>query len=172
MVDSVSLTYNDYDGQAGIVSFNVDDVDATNFATIFGWVNTTMRDAINAITLGVDVKTEINNVQRYASSNTRATNPSAQRGNKWAVYYRDDTDWLDAPANTIPNPGYLKPFSVEIPTADLSLRDANSNVVWTGGVGVSSEFDDFAIAFVAQARSPYGGLPALQRIESTTRSGG
>lgn len=166
-----SITLNDYDGQAGIVGFNFDEATAANFASLATAMGS-IRSAIEAVTLGISTKSEMSIIARFAASDARATSPLAQRGNKWRVVYFDDTEWLDAPTNTIPNPGYRKSFDLEIPTADLSLRDGNSDVVFSGGVGVDPLFETLALALVGNIRSPYSGDIGINYIEAVTRSGG
>lgn len=171
MPSTASLTLNDYDGQPGIVGINVEEVTAANItavATAMGnW-----RGAIEAITLGITIKSQLSILSRFNASNARATSNLAQRGNKWIVFYRDNSQFLDA-GNTVPNPGFQRAFTLDIPTADLSFRTAQQDVVWAiGSLTNPTEFDDLVTAGQALVKSPYSGDILVERVEATTRAGG
>lgn len=171
MPSTASLTLNDYDGQSGVVGWNTQEVTAANFVDVATGLGS-MRDKIEEVTLGISIKSELSIISRFNGSNAQATSELAQRGNKWRIAYTDDTEFLDAPTNTIPNPGYRKSFDLELPTADLSLREANSDFVYSGGTGVSLAFETLATAVEAEVRSPYSGEVVVQFIKAVTRSGG
>ena len=166
-----SISLNDYDGQTGVVGFRLEEATGANFvalATAMGDI----RAGVEGITIGTTVKSEMSIIARFAASDVRATDPTAQRGNKWRVVYTDDQPFLDPGPNTIPNPGYRGSFDVEIPTADLTLRVNNSDIVYSNGVGVDPAFEAFVLPFITNCRSPYSGTVAVNYIEAVTRSGG
>ena len=175
MPSNASISINDYDSQTGIVGFQVAEVTA---ATIVGIATAmgTFRLAMMPLIRGVVVQSQLSIVSRFGASDVPATDDQAQRGNKWRVSYRDNTQFLDAPTNSVVNYGYLKQFDFEVPTANLTLRENNSDVIYTnsgGGVGAAaSDINDFVAATNSLARSPYGGDAAVIRIEAVTRSGG
>lgn len=169
MPDQASITIVDYDGQDGIVGLNCQVLTAANFDA----QNTALvdlRTAIGDIIDGLVASSRITHLQTLLSSAARATDPNAQRGNKWMVHAHDATLNLGA---GVPNPYYLKPFHYEIPTADLELRVDNKNEVWVeGGANNVADFDDFVTAFEAFAKSPVGGSLQIDSIEAVTSSGG
>jgi hypothetical protein len=113
-----------------------------------------LRAAIGDITLGYFAAESLL-VDETTLSGDAPTDPTAQRGIKWTVGYIDTMQWLPAPApaNTIPNPGYQKIFTIQIPTADISLLiSGQEDLDLTAGVGLA-----FKTAFDATARSPYRG---------------
>ena len=172
MPSTASLTMADYDGQVGIVGYNIPEVTSANIVAVSTDIGE-LRTAIEAVTRGVSIKTEMSIISRHTSSNAKSTDELAQRGNKWRVSYRDITEFLDAPTNTIPNPGYLKAFDLEIPTADFAQRVNGSDVVFNEGtLGVSQAFTDLGSAIQDLVLSPYGGAIKVQLIEAVTRSGG
>lgn len=175
MPSNASISINDYDAQTGIVGFQTAEVTAGNFigiATALGTFRTTMQELIR----GVVVQSQVSIVSRFSASDVPSTDDLAQRGNKWRVSYRDNTPFLDAPTNSVVNYGYLKQFDVEIPTANLTLRENNSDVIYTlagGGVGAAeADIEAFVTAFNNVVRSPYGGDAQVIMIEAVTRSGG
>jgi hypothetical protein len=175
MPSNLSITVNDYDGQAGIVGFQCTEITDTNIVgvgTAFGTFRTTMM----ALLRGVAIQSQMTILSKYENSDAKATDDLAQRGNKWRVAYRDNTQWLDSPTNTIPNYGYRKSFDLELPTANLTLRENNSDVIYTqagGGVGAgAAAINAFVAAFNNLVRSPYGGDAQVVMIEAVTRTGG
>lgn len=175
MPSNVSITVNDYDAQAGIVGFMVTEITDENLvdvATAFGTFRTTMM----ALLRGVAIQSQMTILSKYDASDTPASDDQAQRGNKWRVVYRDNTPFLDAPTNSVVNYGYRKQFDIELPTANLTLRENNSDVIYTlagGGVGAGdAAIEAFVTAFNNLVRSPYGGDAQVIRIEAVTRTGG
>jgi len=175
MPSNYSISINDYDGQTGIVGVQMAELTVGNFVGILTALGT-LRTAMAPLIRGLMVQSQVSIINRLAASTDKASDDQAQRGNKWRVSYRDNTPFLDAPTNSVVNYGYLKPFDVEIPTANLTLRENNSDVIYTlasGGVGAAAtDIEDFADAFNNVVRSPYGGDAEVLLIEAVTRSGG
>lgn len=174
MPSNASWSINDYDAQTGIVGIQTQEVTAGNLvavATAMGNFRTAMQELIR----GVVVQSQLSIVSRFSASDVPSTDDLAQRGNKWRVQYRDNTQFLDA-GETVVNYGYLKMFDVEIPTANLTLRENNSDVIYTltnGGIGAgAADINAFVAAFNALVRSPYGGAAQVIMIEAVTRAGG
>lgn len=169
MPDVFSIMINDFDGQQGIFTGNCETLTAANFTA-----QMTEQDALNDtlpdIILGTVIANSTNHrIQKNPSGSTPA-DPFAQRGNKWHIFAVDITDEL---FTGFPNPYYWKPFDYELPTADLSLRVNDSNLVWVqGGANNVADFDPFVAAFNAYAKSPVGGVLTVQRIEAMTTAGG
>jgi len=120
-----------------------------------------LRTTIEALTLGVmaDERLSVFNTKLSA---LRAASPVAQVETKWVVGYHDDTAFFDAPVNAIPNAGYQKPFTFEIPTADYSLLDDGTEYLDIDTA--LSPGNNFRLVFEATARSPYGGEVVLDYI--------
>lgn len=169
MPDVFSIMINDFDRQQGIFTGNCETLTAANFAG-----QMTEQDALNdslaAIILGTVIANSTSHRIAKNPANATPADANAQRGNKWHVFTVDITDELAA---GVPNPYYWKPFDYEVPTADLSLRVNDSNVVWVqGGANNVADFDAFVTAFNAYAKSPVGGTLTVSRIEAMTTAGG
>lgn len=172
MPSNQTISINDYDGQTGVVGWNLVPLDITNLVDQTTAINAFIAQ-IELATLGVVVSKRTNIQTQLASNSLASSDENAQRGNKWRISYYDDLEFLDSPTDSVPNPGYLKPFDMEIPTADLSQRVGNSNVVFTLDGGTVGGFPSgFVTAMQATVRSPYGGNIVVTLIEAVTRSGG
>jgi len=104
-----------------------------NFVAVTGAISTLFSAALD-ITLGAQSGSTIQ--ASATSSAVTVTNALSQRENKWLVRYHD--------ANGTK-------FSVEIPTADLSLLDAGTEFLNLADGGVIAAF---VSAFEAVAKSP------------------
>lgn len=154
----------DYDGERSNTSFTTGNITAVSIAgtlTAFG----TLRTALDAIILGT-ISTETLKVFETKLSNTLPASASAQHESKWLVVYEDNLPFFDDPVNAIPNEGYRKVFTFEIPTADLTLLQTNSDkMIIASGAGAT-----FVTAFEALARSPYGGTVNVLEIRHVGRN--
>lgn len=159
-----NFTILDYDGEQSNTSFYTGDITAVSLPgtlTEFG----DLRTAIEGVILGT-VSKEALKVFETKLSNTLPSDKAAQRESKWLVVYEDITRYFDPPVNAIPNAGYKRVFTLEIPTADLSLLDANSDkMVITAGAGQT-----FVSAFETIARSPYGGTVNVLEVRHVGRA--
>lgn len=175
MASNASITLNDYDGQAGVMGFNIPEILAGNFAAITTQLEV-VEDAVEAITEGLVIQNQLSSIRRKQPSTARAASPTAQRGNKWLVSYTDIEQYLDAPTNSVPNPGYFKAFNFEIPTASLSLREDQRNEVYVYDPVAPYSADAAITTFVDEiqdlAVSPYGGEMRVLKIEAQTVTGG
>lgn len=159
-----NLSIRDHEGDIGtttVLTGAVTAVSLPGLLTQYG----NLRDAIAAITTGVP-SSENAHVFDTILSQDLPTNEYSQRGVKWQVNYHDNLQFFDAPVNAIPNAGYLKPFSIELPTADLTLLEDG-----TDELDLDLEVvDDFVTAFEAMARSPYNGTVTVDSIKYVPRS--
>jgi len=171
MASRSNITLNDFDGQAGSLGFAVAEITPANFAnhlTQMGVILTTL----DPITDGLPVAYEMTRQVSQNASFQKSTVASSQRGNKWAVTYRDSQEMITQGAESIPNVGFNKIFAVEIPTATFDLRENNSDIVYNlSGISVAG-FGAFVTAFNGFARSPYGGSVQILEIRAVTRTGG
>lgn len=128
-------TYRDYGvpGEKSSYQFTIADLSAANFAASSGAL-TTLFTNIAALLLGSPVSRRIIAVTQEVTS-APVTDPNAQRENKWLVRYHDTSN---------------RKFTLELPTADLSLLDTNSEFLDMAGTEAAA----FKVAFEAIAKSP------------------
>lgn len=169
--DRASLVMADYDGESSTFSFGLNDVNVSNIVEVFTDLDT-MRAAVAGITDGLLLSQLVSIPSQFASVGSKSTDSNSQRENKWLVTYEDVTEYLNDPVNTIRNAGYRKVFTIEIPTADLSLREGGSNVVYD--VARDPEnivvFETFVSILEQMARSPYGGAINVLKMEAVGRN--
>lgn len=139
-------------------------------ATLPGYLTTTgaLRAAIEGISTGVAAKDEMK-VFSNKLSNAVPASPFAQREIKWLVRYSDDTEFFDAPTNSIHNEGYGLIHNLEIPCANLGLTDvlqANSDFADLTHPAMAA----FVDAFEAVALSPANGAVKVVSIEFVGRN--
>lgn len=140
--------FKDYDGESascGIWVQNIVDA-GTNFTSVLSDGNE-LYQALTAMTRG-----QLHSygfTKRWAGSATPVTDKEAQREDKWLVVMQDTTETLGA---GIFNPGYLKYFSFEVPTADRSLLGANSGEINYEDEDIQT---DIIAELEANARSPW-----------------
>lgn len=173
MATKGTLTYIDYSRETSTTTLNLEDIAITglNFESVFQNFDE-IKDAIDPLTLLSILQVGLNKV--FPEVATVPTSKEAQREKKWIVQCRDTTQFLDV-ANSIPNPGYLKVWTWEIPGADLSLLADNSDkLVLSSGPGAT-----FKAAIEANLRSPWnhsagtGVTPTIEVLQveySGTRS--
>ena len=159
-----SLTVNDYDGEKTVTKINTGAVTAVSLPGLLTQIGN-LRDAIDDLIIGVEQK-ETLTVFSTILNQDLPTSEFAQRETKWVVRYHDNTQFFDAPVNAIPNEGYLKPFDIEIGTADLSLLENNNDFLALDGTEAAA----FVTAFEAMARSPYGGVVVVDSIQQVGRN--
>lgn len=166
------FTYQDFDREPSTFSFRTGAITVPSlpgFLTQFG----ALRTATNAIVLGT-AKEEGWIGDRTPLSNTPPTDPNAQRERKWLVQFEDTTQFFDAPLNAIPNEGYHKNFTVEIPTAKVTGYGGGSDsalIVNTDDADLAHpQIAAFITAFEAIARTPYGGTVNVTRIRVVGRN--
>jgi len=154
-----TLSYGDYSREKATVSFQLStpaDNDYTNpIAAVVA-----LQAGIDAVSRGVCRQTQISRINPINAN--WPSDEEAQREDKWLVTYRDTLEYLDAPTNTIPNPGFGKVFNWEIPCAD---RDA---VVMTPGTDTvdftQAPMSTLITALQSYAHSPYGGSVSVQEV--------
>lgn len=167
MADTASLSFRDYDNESSTFSINVNVLDDTNFEATNTAV-AALRTATLAITMGTITGFNVNAPTIIGGA--IPADSEAQREKKWLVIAEDVTQWLDAPTNTIENPGYRKLFRYEIPTADLNLLADNSAIVFPKTTAVAPAITAWIGAFESVAKSPYTGTLNVRRIEFVGRN--
>lgn len=144
-----SIMIEDYNGEKSVIRPNLQDADAG--ATNYGSLATDLdeiKDAILTVITG-----EIRYAQlgvKFPESVAAVTDVQAAREGKWLVTMMDTTQYLDS-ANLINNPGYMVPFSFEIPTADRTLLAGNEDKV---DLSEATTWAPFVTAMEANVRSP------------------
>jgi hypothetical protein len=145
-----SIVIEDYDGERSSVRPNLQDADAG--ATNYGSLATDLdeiKDSILTVITG-EVRYAQLGVQ-FPESVAAVTDNQAAREGKWLVTMRDTTQYMDS-GNLINNPGYMKLFSFEIPTADRTLLPTNSDTV---DLTEATTWAPFVASMEANCRSPY-----------------
>lgn len=171
MASRSNITLNDFDGQAGSLGFAIPEITPVNLANHLTQMGVILA-TLDPITDGLPVAYELTRQVSQNASFQKSIVSSSQRGNKWAVTYRDSQASFVQGSETIPNVGYNKIFAVEIPTASFVLRENNSDIVYNlSGIEVTG-FGSFVLAFNGFARSPYGGTVQILEIRAVTRTGG
>lgn len=134
-VSSAGETYRDYGTKGEKSSFEITVVDLTaaNVAAQVALL-ITLWNAIDAMLLG-NIASRQYTLLRVAPDDTAVTNPLAQRENKWLVRYHDTSG---------------RKFTVELPTADVSLLDTGTEFLDLAGTEAAA----FVSAFQAVAKSP------------------
>jgi len=134
-LSSAGETYVDYGtpGEKSSYSFTIADLSAANFAATAGAL-TTLFTNIAALLIGSPVSRRTIAVSQEVAASP-VTDPLAQRENKWLVRYHDTS---------------ARKFTLELPTADLSLLDTNSEFLDMTGTEAAA----FKTAFEAIAKSP------------------
>lgn len=161
MAGELKFTLRDNSAETSRVEIHTGSVDAVSLPGLLTEVGA-MRTAIEGLTLGV-VAAEALSVFETKLSALAAASQLAQRGIKWTAGYSDSQQFFDPGVNAIPNAGYQKIFTFQIPTADLSLlASGEEELDLTAGAGLA-----FKTAFENTARSPYGGTTTLLYIKYT-----
>lgn len=160
-----SFSFLDHNGERSNMQFytgNVTAVSLPGLLTQWG----ALRSAIEDITLGTVSQEELS-VFRTKISNTLPADENAQRERKWLVVYEDNLPFFDPPTNAIPNGGYRKVFTFELPIALLTgqLQPNSDQADLT-----TDEMAAFVTAFQAIARSPYGGTVTVLRLIAVGRN--
>lgn len=147
--NTATITFEDYNREKSSTAVSVGPLTAANYTAKHAAI-AAYEAALEGITLGEQRRTTISEV--FAGSVDPVTDTNAQRETKWLVTARDITEFFDV-GNTISNPGFGNLFQVEIPTADLSLLENNSDELALDGTEAAA----FVTAFEAVANSPTGG---------------
>lgn len=160
-----TFSFLDYNGERSAMQFYTGNVTATSLPGLLTeWG--TLRSAIQGIIIGTIAQEELS-VFRAKLSNTLPSDANAQRERKWLVVYEDVTEFFDPPVNAIPNAGYRKVFTFEIPTAKLTgLLKPNSDEADLSVAAVQA----FVNAFEQTARSPYGGQVNVLKLVAVGRN--
>ena len=132
--DYNTYSWSDYDGESSNMTINTVEITAAN-VDAQQTLLTTLRTALNDITIGVVSKSVLSDIGW--DTLTPTTNPFGQREIKWVIIVED----------TLGN----RYKANEVPTADLSLLTGNQKYIIRNGV-VSVDDPD---GFVADFKSAY-----------------
>lgn len=154
----------DHNSEASSVSVITDNLTAANFAAKLAQFQT-LRSTVQAISMGTFSSGQLVAFTQRGSA-TPPSNVQAQREKKWLVTYEDNQQYLDAPTNTVVNNGFGKVFNIEVPCADLTLLQPNSDLADL----TQAPMVAFIAALEAFALSPYGGTISVLQIRYVGRA--
>lgn len=164
MVANVGISILDSSNETGQFQVNTVNITAANLVAVQTGI-ADMMTALEPLIRGSEKQRSFPIVVRFAVP--PPADVEAQREDKWDITYLDITPFLDAPANTVANPGYGKPFHVTIPTAS---RTGNMQV-GTDIVDITEgDWPAFVTNFEAIARSPYGGQVNIVEVKFVGRN--
>lgn len=147
--NSATFTIEDYNGETSNFRMNIGPLTEVNFLAVRAGLDNVKNALVSdAIILGELRKTTIS--EQFSESSDPVASVFAQRESKWLLTYRDVTQFLDV-GNTINNVGFGNLYSVEIPTANLALLQANEDTIDL------ADIPTFVAAFEAAQNSPTGG---------------
>lgn len=127
MPTQIYFTFDDYSAEKSTTRMWIHDISESPgaYAAAVGVLNG-IRTQIERITMGPVRQQGIS--KWFPVSADLVLDKGAQREKKWLVTMQDTTPYLDV-AGTIVNPGYLRLFSFELPTADLEYLAPNSDEI-------------------------------------------
>jgi len=161
-----NFTWKDFDKETSNWSFHTGAVTAVSLPgllTQFG----ALRAALANITIGTITK-EQQTVFETRLANAPPADPNAQRERKWLLTYEDNQPFFDPPVNAIPNEGFGRVITTEIPTADFTGTHLLPN---TDQANLAdAEIAAFVAAYEAIARSPYGGTVNVLGLTAVGRN--
>ncbi|NJL55933.1 hypothetical protein HC928_12635 [bacterium] len=172
-----SATFVDYDGEQSSVSYNLVNVaaDGSNYNAVVA-ANDLIRSTMAALQRGVVVSERKVIANRLAAPGTRASNAEAQREEKWLVTYFDNQGILNPgadPGAQIVNPNYYKLYNLEIPCADVGIRQSGDNFIVKNGVSLipaAPAIQAFIDAFNVNARTPTNTTCEILTIQAVGRN--
>ena len=159
MSNTATATIRDFSDELTTTSWNVaDGTTSTGILDIYlGAIYT------DSIVLGIPFRSSV--LIQNPTGIAGTADPSAQRELKWAVSYRDVSEFLDPGTDSVPNPGYLKNFTFELGTANPALLAQGTDRLAVG----SDEFNTIATANTF-AISPYGGDIEVTQVRLVGRA--
>lgn len=171
MTEHANVTVIDFDGEKSSYGYHAIDMnpDGSNWAAMLAglteWANlwSVIQRVDNFNRRGFTLSEVITSVP--------STDPESERETKWLITYQDITQYFDDPTNLYENTGFGKVFTLEIPCADLSIRLANSDEIYTKlGGGVNADVTAAVVSTETHARSPYGGEIEVINVRSVGRN--
>lgn len=165
--EQYSLTIGDYDSEVSTMSVHTGAVTAVSLPGLLSDLND-LRVATLGLILGNVWSDQLRAFKTPgANSGIPPTDQNAQVERKWLVTYRDAQPYFDPPVNAIPNAGFGKIFNVEIATANAELLEDHSEFL---SLDPAAPGGEWAAAFEAVGRSPYGGTVEVISIEMVGRT--
>lgn len=148
-----TITIEDYDGEVTTTTVNLQNISQSgdNYASVTQDLDE-IKDSIITVVRGVVRKVTVS--KSFPESLDEVTSVEAQRETKWLVTMRDTTQYLDV-LHAVPNPGYLKLYSFEIGTANLTYLDEHDEEMDVSQVPGSA----FKTSMEANTRSPWNNNP-------------
>lgn len=150
-----NLTFADYNGEISTVRLGLRPV----FGSFFEWRDDVhnLMGTISNVSLGLLAKREIvADSERFAGQTATAEDENAQRETKWLVRCFDNVN--------------SRSFSFEIPAADLSLLQPNSELMDVSGVTPGAFLVGAIQAGSGVFRSPWGNPATVIEIRHVGRN--
>lgn len=163
MPASVGISILDASNEVGQFSVNTVNITPANLAAVQTGI-ADMMTALEPLIRGSEKQRSFPVVVRFAPP--IPSDVEAQREDKWDITYLDVSQFLDA-GNTVPNPGYGRPYHVTIPTASRTdnMQSGTDIVDITQG-----DWPAFVTNFEAIAKSPTGGNVNIQTVKFVGRN--
>lgn len=163
MPAQVTISILDASNEVGTFQVNTANITPGNLAAIqTGIAN--MMTALEPLVRGSEKQRSFPVVVRFAPP--IPADVEAQREDKWDVTYIDVSEFLDV-GETVPNPGFGKPYHVTIPTASRTdnMQSGTDIVDITAG-----DWPAWITTFQAIAKSPTGGNVDVQQVKFVGRN--
>lgn len=161
---SANIKLIDHNSEGSSLSVITDNLTAANFAAKLAQFQTLLA-TVQGISLGTFNQATLTAYTQRGLA-TPPADANAQREKKWLVTYEDTTQYFDPPTNAIVNNGFGKTFTAEVPCADLSKLQPNSDLADL----TDADMVAFIAAFEAFALSPYGGSVNILQIRYVGRA--
>ncbi|KKL84084.1 hypothetical protein LCGC14_1968250 [marine sediment metagenome] len=171
MTERANITVIDFGGEKSSYGYNAIDIlpDGTNYPAMLTGLTDFANDWSAIQRIDNFNSRGLTFVEK--GSNLPSSDPESEREAKWLVTYQDITQYFDPPTNLIENTGFGKTFTLEIPCADLSIRLANDDTIFTQiGGGITPAVTTAVATTELHARSPYGGLIEVVNVRSVGRN--
>lgn len=163
MPDKAFYTVRDHSEETSTLNINIDTVTAANYATITANLNAFLT-AMAPLSNGVVSNRGFSH--GMGRSSAVPSDHLSRREAKYLVHAEDVTAELGTGIN---NPSFGRPFSYEIPCAEMD--DATMFLPNTDYLDLThTDVAAFVTAFEAVARSPNGGTLNVFRIEAVGRN--
>ncbi len=155
-----SFTIRDRSDELTVTRFNTLDIQTASDTA------TEVVALFNAgVMTGIPVRAALTVQERINVAGPIGSN--AQRELKWVVTYEDTTEFLDSPADTVPNPGFGKLYNFEIGTANAAALEPGTDILSPSSPEYAA-INNFIGSVSLQ--SPTGGSASLRRVRLVGRN--
>lgn len=157
-----TITLRDFSGESTTIRPNV--AAGLAPADALARLNAVITPAFNdGFILGLPQRGQVNYKEQYNFAGPITGN--AQREVKWLVTVVDQSEFLDPPTNSVANPYFGRQFSLEFPTANISVLPAGTDILpLTDAIAANT-----VAAIAANFQSPTGGTLGVLQIQFVGR---